>query len=220
MEVKRLIGTDGQLVTVQFGTEKEGDGLEAVGTAGWYLITAIAETGSLFPQGLRVGHLMYLEADAVLETGDKAKPLTETIVAAVKGFNIDSSKAEYDVTVLNDSVKVYRIDTKVDHTGSLTGNVFLNDVTSDSIIGQFWSVVKQAKAGTVVVSEVNSSPLFFKGITNKQGEGEDTERFYFFPCGLTSFGNGASLDGVQEFSSNFRIVASNEVLPALYEREL
>jgi hypothetical protein len=69
---------------------------------------------------------------------------------------------------------------------------------------------------TVTVSEINSSPLYIRGVirdTNKTGE---TYAFLFAQIELYGVNLGAESGNKQEFTSKFRFVAD----PVYYERVL
>lgn len=228
----RLVGSDGKIVTVAYGDEITGDGTDdlddhigdGVGSgAGWYEITEISDGTSAFADGLVVGDLFWDPGTLVLDAGtsadDKVKPLTETEMGDVQSFSLEISKAEIDVTVLSDTVKRYRAG-KTDMTGSLEGITSLG--TTDSagyVLNNFLRTIRQASAGTVTVAAIDDSPIYIKGVIQKDTSAGESEAFLWAKINLLSTRLGAGGEDAQSFTSNFR-VAPGDPEPTLYIREV
>lgn len=235
---ERLIGSDGKIVTVAYGseldqTQAEADDLDemAGGTTGdhsgegWYEITQISDDETAFADGLAVGDLFWDDGSMVLDDGtaegegDKVKKLEETEMADVQGFALEISKAEIEVTVLSDTVKRYRAG-KTDMSGNLDGITTLG--TTDAagyVLNNFIRTIKQASAGTVTVSEIDDSPLYIKGVIQKDTSSGESEAFLWAKINLLSTSLRAGGEDAQSFTSNFR-VAPGDPEPTLYIREV
>jgi hypothetical protein len=238
MAKERLVGSDGKLVTVTYDDEVAGvvggDDLDelAGGTSGdgagsgWYEITAIGATSTVFDTDLQVGDLFWDDGSLVLDyTGasdlDKAKKLIETEQADVTSFNLEVSKAEIDVTTLADGVRRYRTG-KIDMTGSMEGITTLGETDSAGwVINNFMKVVSQSSAGatSVTVTEVDDSPIYIKGVLQKDTSGGEKEAFFWAKINLLGSSLGASGEDAQSFSSSFRI-APGDPEPTYYVREV
>ena len=215
MSKERLVGSDGKLVTVTYDDELVGAG-ESIEETGWHEITGIGEISDL-PANVSVGDLVWLEKNDTLAAGDKVKRLIESEKSDVTNFNIEISKAEIDVTTLSDGVKRYRAG-KTDMTGSLEGITTLGQTdAAGGVINSFIRIVQQAAAGTVAVNEVDDSPLYIKGVIQKDDSPDEKEAFVWARVILLGTSLGASGEDAQSFSSNFRI-APGEPDPTLYVR--
>lgn len=224
MAKERLVGSDGKLVTVTYDTEVTGDGTDDLDTlsasddGGWYEVTAIGGSTGL-DSGLSVGELFWDDGTLVMETGDKVKYLMENEQADVTSFNLELSKAEIDVTTLSDGVRRYRTG-KIDMTGSMEGITTIDQTDAAGwVINNFMKVVSQASAGTVTVSEVDDSPIYIKGVLQKDDNTGEKEAFFWAKINILSSSLGASGEDAQSFSSNFRI-ATGTPDPTYYVREI
>ena len=215
MAKERLIGSDGKLVTVQFGDVLSG--VEDITDDGWYLVESVADTSDL-PSGVSAGELVYLEEGDTLADGDSVKPLNETEQADVTQFNIEIDRAEVDVTTLSDAVRRYRVG-KVDMNGSMEGITTIGETDSEGwVLNNFIKVVRQAN-DTVTVNEIDDSPVYMKGYIQKDDRPGQKEAFVWARINLQSTSLGAQGEDAQSFSSNFRI-APGDPDPTLYIREI
>ena len=213
---ERLIGSDGKLVTITFGTQLEGIG-DAIPSDGWYRVDEIGGTTDL-PTGAAVGKLVYLEEDDTLASGDKVTPLVENEQADITAFNLEISRAEIDVTTLSDSVRRYRAG-KVDMNGSFEGITTLGETESEGwVLNNFIDVVKQNATG-VTITDVDEQPIYMKGYIQKDETFGANEAFVWARIIMLSTSLGASGEDAQNFTSNFRIAAGDPD-PTLYIREL
>ena len=217
-----LIGDDATIEKIEFGTEMSGDGTktfdvhaggEGKGEGEW-LITAKAETDSIFGS-LAVGDLFPAAGTEIMAEGDKAKQVTATPFLDATSWSASFSAKEVETTRLVNKVQTYRKG-KADAEGTVKG-IFTLGVTGEAngLLNQFVRIIKK-DASTVTVSEINSSPLYIRGVirdTNKAGE---TYAFLFAQIELYGVNLGAESGNKQEYTSKFRFVAD----PIYYERVL
>lgn len=214
MEKERLIGSDGKLVTVKFGTEVTAGALAEK----WYFVTGVANSTG-FPAGIKAGDLVWGE-DITLETGDKVKPLNETEQADITSFSIEITKAEIDVTTLADGTRRYRAG-KTDMSGSLEGITSLGQTDKAGwVLNNFIKVGRVAANGEMTLQQKDDSSIYMKGVLQKDNTtpGEQ-EAFVWARVILLSSSLGASGEDAQSFSSNFRIAPGNPE-PTLYVRTI
>lgn len=223
----RLIGDDATLETVAFGTEKEGDadktfdelaGGEIASGAGegFWLITAKAATASIFG-ALVVGDLFPAEGDEVPIVGDKAKFLTCTAFADCSGWSGNFSAKEVQTSVLSDKAEKYRKG-KADFDGEMKGVFTLGQTdASGGLLNQFLRIVHKSSTGTITVSEINSAPVFIRGVVRNAQLSGETFAFMFAQIELFGIKLGADMGNKQEYSSKFRLTG---VDPCFYERVL
>jgi hypothetical protein len=228
-DVERLIGSDGKLVTVELGTELNGDGQKTLdelagGTAGdgigkgWYRVSALAASSAL-PSGLSVGDLFWDDGTLVPVSGDSVQPLSETEKSDITNFSIEINRAEVDVTTISDNVKRYRAG-KTDMTGSLEGITDLGITTAAGyIINNFIRVIEQAADGAVTVNSIDDSPIYLKGVIQKSTASGEKEAFIWAKVSILSTSLGAGGEDSQSFSGNFRI-APGDPEPTFYLREV
>lgn len=211
---EKLIGSDGKLVTVEFGDALSGTD-DTIGEDGWYIIDSIGDPSDL-PSGANEGELVYLEDGDSLADGDEVRPLNETEQADVTEFNIEIERAEVDVTTLSDDVRRYRAG-KVDMNGSLEGITTLGETDREGwIMNNFIKTVDQE--GTSVTStDVADDPIYMKGYIQKDDRSGQKEAFVWARVNLLSTSLGASGEDAQSFSSSFRI-APGDPDPTLYIR--
>lgn len=235
MAKERLIGSDGKLVTVTFGSALDGDGTDDLddlvgdgvgGGEGWYRIAEISDGTTALPAGLDVGDLFWDDGTMVLDAGstqpDSVEPLVETVQADITAFNFDVSRPEINVTVLDDDVMRYRAG-KVDMTGSMEGITTLGVTDNDGwIVNNFFRIIEQASAGSVTVKDIDDAEIYIKGVIQKDTSSGEKESFVWAKISILSSSLGASGEDAQTFTSNFRIAppAAGETEPTLYVREI
>ncbi len=223
----RLIGDDATLETITFGEEKSGDGTKtfdelAGGDAasgdgkGFWMITAKAATSSIFGL-LSVGDLFPADGDEVAVVGDKAKLLTAEVFADCSGWSASLSAGEVEVSVLSDRVKKYR-KSKADGEGSIKG-VFTLGITTAAggILNQFMKIVKKDATGTITVSDINSQPIYIRGVVRNTDRSGETYAFMFAQIELFGTKLGADMGAKQEYESKFRFIGADHVF---YEQEI
>ena len=217
MATKRLRGKDGKLSTFTLGTEVTTGAL----SAGYYLVTAVKDTGSGLPTGISAGYPLYTPATSghviTLASGDKVKKLTITEQCDLRSGNLEFTNEEIDMTTLCDVTKTYAAGFS-DAQGSFEGIMTVG--LTETFINKFLPVVTQTAAGTTsTVSDVNGDPLLLMMEVNKEStDGEDLA-MYFAPITMLSFSAGAQVEGEQAFTSDFRIAANAEVKACFFEIE-
>lgn len=229
-DIERLIGSDGKLVTVELGTALDGDDTNTLDElaggdadsgegAGWYSVESIADSESALPSELSVGELFWDDGTLVLNTDDSVKPLEETEKSDITGFSIEVSKAEIDVTTISDDTKRYRAG-KTDMTGSLDGITEIEVTDAKGyLLNNFIKIIQQASDGTVTVNDIDSSPIYLKGVLQKDTTSGEKEAFVWAKISILSTSLGAGGEEAQSFSGNFRI-APGDPEPTLYVREV
>ena len=126
-----LVGDDSQIFTGETGETYEGDGSKTLSDlvdgdtaedpklgAGMYIIAGIAASGSVLPEGMKVGELYPALGTEVLAVGDKLTKLKLSHIADATGWSLQITQSEIETTRLIDSFKKYRLGKK-DATGTL-----------------------------------------------------------------------------------------------------
>lgn len=216
MEDKPLIGTDGAMYLELSATEVTGDATKTLdvqtgGTAGdesgagFYQVTAIATTSSIFDWTPVVGDFFYDDGTLVLATGDVAMfILPEASIGAgedssVKSFNIGFSKDKLDVTTLkNKDQKVYRVG-RADASGTIDGITVLDN---NKIRSKFLDTLTVTSSGKTMLRKDNK-PVFFIGFLNETGVVGETRMIVIGKIHLEGITLGAAGEGTQDFSTNF-----------------
>jgi hypothetical protein len=95
------------------------------------------------------------------------------------------------------------------------------DVTNTSgwIVNNFIRTIKQASAGTVTVTSVDDSPIYFKGVVQRDTTSGETEAFFWAQVILLSTKLGAEGEDAQAWDASFRI-AADSTEPTFYLREI
>ncbi len=230
MEKERLIGEDGKLVRVTPGVEKVGDAVKTFdvhmgGTAGagkgWWKITAIAATGSIFTTGVtgtfRVGDLFKADGSEVMATGDKAALVTITDLSDISSFETSFQRDKVEVTVLADGVKKYRYG-KADVSGTIEGAMIVGVTDQDEgMISRFMRRIKYPNTGNVVISEVDNGPIYIMGIIQKdEATSGERHQFAFMQIELEGYKMGAKSGERQAWSSGFSCIGDD---PVFYDVE-
>ena len=224
-EVKTLIGDDATIESLVFGAEKVGDAIKTLDLLagagagagkGLWLITAKAAAGSIFG-GLAVGDVFPADGDEVPAAGDKAKLATATPFLDASEFSIGLTAKEIEITLLKHKVQKYRKG-KADADGSLKG-IFTLGITGEAggLVNQFVKVVHKDKAGTITVSEINSHPIYIRGVIRDTKVSNETYAFIFGQIELFGVNLGAASGNKQEWSSKFRFTGND---PVYYEEEI
>jgi len=225
-EVLTLIGDDGDIEAVEFGVEKTGDGTktldELAGGAsasgkgkGLWLITAKAATGSIFAD-FALGDVYPADGDEVPAVGDKAQPATETPFLDVSSWKVGFTAKEVDITLLRHRVMKYRKG-KADSEGTIEGLNTLG-VTGEpgALLNQFVKVVQKSATG-IVVSDVNSHPIYIKGLIRQTDKAATTMAYIFGQIELFGIDLGAKGGEGQAYSSKFRWTGND---PVYYEEDI
>ena len=229
-EEKPLVGDDGAFYTGKLGTtEYEGDGTKTLhvlvggtgatsGGEGFYVITAKAASGSVFPDKAKVGELYPALGTEVLASGDKVKKLFLTHVADCTGWQIDITQSEIDVTRLVDKFKKYRLGKK-DASGTVNSIMTLG--VSDEADGMIAKTIKtfrrkiSGQTTTVTITDVANEPVYFLGYVNKTDVPGETEAFIFGQVYLFNVKLGGSTGNAQSFDSSMRLTGQDPVFYSL-----
>ena len=229
-EEKPLVGDDGAFYTGKLGsTEYEGDGTKTLhvlvggtgatsGGEGFYVITAKAASGSVFPDKAKVGELYPALGTEVLASGDKVKKLSLTHVADCTGWQIDITQSEIDVTRLVDKFKKYRLGKK-DASGTVNSIMTLG--VSDEADGMIAKTIKtfrrkiSGQTTTVTITDVANEPVYFLGYVNKTDVPGETEAFIFGQVYLFNVKLGGSTGNAQSFDSSMRLTGQDPVFYSL-----
>ena len=229
-EEKPLIGDDGAFYTGKLGTEEYvGDGTKTLhvllngqsatsGGDGIYIVTAKAESGSIFPTGLKVGEAFPATGSEVLASGDKVKKLNLTHVADCSGWQLNISQSEVDVTRLKDRFKKYRPGKK-DASGTV--NSILTLGVSDEPEGMIAKTIKtfrRAISGsetTITVADIGNEPVYFVGYVNKTDVAGEREAFIFGQVYLFNITLGGTTGNAQAYDSSMRLTGIDPVFYSL-----
>lgn len=220
MATKRLSDLDGTLRKASFGAEITGDGSTAIPSDGYYLVTAVATSGTQL-LGATAGYLVYLTTSDTPATGDDVKPVTFTDLCSVQNASVDFSKDELETTTLCDTQKVYETG-RTDVTGSFDGIAVAGSDEFLEIQNKFIDTSIQA-SGAVTISSSNDD-IFYLYLETYAGDATNSVRSqaYIFPAVITSSSAGVSQGSAQTFSSGFRVTNDgvNGVKAVLMEREV
>jgi len=221
-----LIGDDCNLETCEFGPEKIGDatksfdelagGAAASGAGkGLWLITAKAATASLFDD-FEIGDVFPADGDEVPATGDKAELAVETQMADASGWSTTMTASEVETTKLKHKIKKYRKG-KADAEGTIS-SIFTLGVTGEpgALANQFMKVVKKTASG-ITVSQVNSHPIWLKGIIRDTDVADNVYAFIFGQIELFNIGFAGKSGEAQGYDAKFRFTGND---PVYYELEL
>lgn len=229
MEEKPLVGDDGAFFTAKLGQEYEGDGTKTLnvlvsgasatsGGDGMYIVTAKANSNSIFPSLLKVGELFPAVGTEVLASGDKVKKLDLTHVADCTGWQFQITQSEIDVTRLKDNFKKYRLGKK-DATGTV--NSILTLGVSDQADGMIAKTMKTFRRSistsqtTITVTEIGNDPVYFLGYVNKTDVPGETEAFVFGQVYLYNITLGGSTGNAQSYDSSMRLTGNDPVFYSL-----
>ena len=228
-EEKPLVGDDGAFFTAKLGQEYEGDGTKTLnvlvsgasatcGGDGMYIVTAKANSNSIFPSLLKVGELFPAVGTEVLASGDKVKKLALTHVADCTGWQFQITQSEIDVTRLKDNFKKYRLGKK-DATGTVNSILTLGvSDQSDGMIAKtmktFRRVINERQT-TITVTEIGNDPVYFLGYVNKTDVPGETEAFVFGQVYLYNITLGGSTGNAQSYDSSMRLTGNDPVFYSL-----
>lgn len=209
-DIKRLIGDDGKLVRATVS------GVVASGTiaAGWYKIVAKAGTSKF--GDLAVGDYYYAPAPVALNAGDTANAVTTTDLADLKGWSLELSADEVEVTVINDTYKKYRKG-KLDANGTCSFVFIKGETDSSSGLSKyFFKVADINAAGTVTaVAERSDDSLLLIGYMDN----DTTSGEYFiataFDVEFMNFAVPMNSSEAVEMEVPFRLVGGTD--PILYK---
>ena len=204
---KRLIGNDGKLTVVDFGTDIAPGSQLVIDK--WYQILGVGDP-SCFPDNVAVGYLYQSNGMEVLEPGDTCRELKMTDMCDIQNWSLDFSKNEIDVSGFCDANTVYRAG-KVDVSGNIDG-VMQVDVTDieGGFMNGFVTIVKQTPgAAEYEIFPADDKEFYVMLYTDDTTANGTETNFYFCPVILTGFSASASTgDNPQTFASPFRVAPS------------
>jgi hypothetical protein len=226
-ENKTLVGDDSMIFTGDLGaTEYTGDGAETIAdlttaepkanTAGHIMciITAIAATDSIFPDGLKTGELFPARGTEVPAAGDKFRVLILSHVADASSWGLSITQAEIDVTRLNDRFRKYRLGKK---DAQLTLSSIFTTGESDNkggVINRNMKLFKRTGATVNVEDEANRA-LYMIGYTNKAALPEEIEDFIFCQIYLYNVTLGGQSGSAQSYDASGRLTGLDPVFYSL-----
>lgn len=217
-----LIGDDCALYTGKAGAEQEGDGTKTLdvlagGTAGSgkgkgiWIITAIAASNSIWPEGMKVGEAYPALGTEVLADGDKAKQLTLTEVADASGWSFTITRDKIETSRLKHTFKKYRYGKK-DGSGSIK-SIFTQGVTdqADGLVGNTMKLFTRDASGTVTVHIPEDKSLYFVGYVRKTEVAGEVEDFMFAEIRLSNITLGGDTGSAQSYDSEFSLTGIDPV---------
>jgi hypothetical protein len=205
----RLIGNDGYIAQCAFGPEVVGDTTTPITIVKdkWVLITAKATSASKFGD-LEIGDFYITSTDLTTNTtGDKWKVVTESKLQDLKGWSLEKTSAEIDVTVLEDDARVYRKG-KDDASGS-ADFIYIQGVTDavGGLANYFYDIVDISSAGVPTVGAKKVDDLYLIGYLNQGNYGDGTKIATIFKANFYSFPLNMGEDTAIEMSINFRLAS-------------
>lgn len=214
-----LIGDDSQIFSGKLNaTELEGDGIKTLAElqslvsdgGGMFIVTAKGTT-SFFPNLLKVGELYPASGEEVLKTGDKVKKLDLTHIADASSWDFSVTREKIETTRLIHRFKKYRLG-KFDATGTLS-SIFTVGITdaNDGLISKTMKSFKKAANGTITITEVDDSPLYFLGYVRKTDVPGETEDFIFGQIYLHDMKFGGQSGSAQSYDSNMSLTGLDPV---------
>lgn len=228
-EEKPLVGDDGKFMTAKKGLQYAGDGEKTLhalvsgdeatgGGDGFFLVVAIADVNSVFPQGMKVGELFPATGTEVLAAGDIVQKLDLTEVADCSGWSLQITQSEIDVTRLKDKYKKYRLGKK-DASGTVTSIMTLGvSDEPDGMVGRSMKLFRrEIKDGvtTVTISDSANESLYFLGWLNMTDIPGETQAFVFGQVYLYNVTLGGQTESAQSYDSSMRLTGIDPVFYSL-----
>ena len=226
-EKKTLVGDDSMIFTGDLGaTEYSGNGTATIAelvagapeakTTGHIMciITAIAASASIFPNGLKAGELFPALGTEVPKTGDKFRLLILAHAADAASWSLSITQAEIDVTRLNDRFRKYRLGKK---DAQLTLSSIFTTGESDGPGGVINRNMKlfRRKGSTVDVSDEANRALYMLGYTNKAALPEEVDDFVFCQVYLYNVTLGGQSGSAQSYDASGRLTGLDPIFYSL-----
>jgi hypothetical protein len=226
-EKKTLVGDDSMIFTGDLGaTEYSGDGADTIASLVaevpkakatgniMCVITAIAASGSIFPNGLKPGELFPALGAEVPAAGDKFKILILSHVADAASWSLSITQAEIDVTRLNDRFRKYRLGKK---DAQLTLSSIFTTGESDQAGGVINRNMKlfRRKGSAVNVDDEANRALYMLGYTNKAALSEEVDDFIFCQIYLYNVTLGGQSGSAQSYDASGRLTGLDPVFYSL-----
>lgn len=224
MDTLSLIGDDSQIFAGEKSTTSyTGDGTKTLdvlvngseassgSAAGMYLVAGLASAASIFPSGLKVGHLFPAQGTEVLAAGDELYKLNLTHFADSTGWDFSVSQDQIEVTKMNDTYKKYRLGKK-EGSGTIKSIFTVGETNKDGgMIGRVMTTFRRAANGTVTITEVENKPIYFCGYVRKTNIPGETECFVFGQIYLTGLKLGGDTGSAQSYDSSFFLTGIDPV---------
>lgn len=220
MATKRLTELDGSLSKGTIGSTIVGDGVTAIPADGYYLVKAVATSGSTLPTGIEANYLVYLTTSDTPAVGDDVAPATFTEMCYVQNGTVSLSRDEIETTTLCDDIKTFNAG-RTDLTGSFDGIYEAGNSEILELVNRFIDTVElSADGSTATVSQQNNDIFYLQFEVNKESTNDEPLQFYFLPITILTAENGITQGAAQTFTSSFRVTddGANSVNPALYSR--
>ena len=210
MAQELLIGDYGLLTAPAIAAaEVSGNGTTALTEGAWVEVTALAAASSEF-QNIVVGDLFYAGKSGIMPpTGDKWKPLTESIVGFIRSWQLEFARTSIDTTTLRDlqSTSIFGRPTLSGTLGGIlvTGDPATGDADIDIALKRFVESYKfdfTSATTTRERVEIETDPIALIGYTLKKAANKPFVEAYYMPT--MDFGNftvGSEVGGLTEFSS-------------------
>ena len=208
---KEFAGDDSKTIAELTSVNPKSNGLNRV----MCIITAMAISGSIFPDGLIPGELFPAIGTEVPAVGDKFRLLNLAHVADCSSWSLGVTQSEIDVTRLNDQFRKYRLGKK---DAQLTlGSIFTVGESDNpgGVISRNMKLVKQTSDGTITVTDGANRSLFMLGYTNKAALPEETETFVFCQIYLYNITLGGQSGSAQSYDATGRLTGLDPVFYSL-----
>jgi hypothetical protein len=223
-----LIGDDCDIYTGAISdTEMVGDGTQSLdelagGTAGdksgagFFVITAKAESGSIFPDGLTLGDMYPSLGAEVLAIGDKAKKINLTQVGDASGWSFSISQDKIETSLLKHSFKKYRYGKK-DGSGTIS-SIFTMGITDQETgaVGRTMKLFTRS-GSTVTVHVPDGSSLYLLGYVRKGSVPGEFEDYMFAEINMANTTLGGNTGSAQSYNSEFSLTGND---PVFYSVEI
>ena len=230
-ELKTLIGDDSMIFTGDLSNaEFEGDDTQTIteltsvqpGASDikrvMCVITAIAATDTIFPDGLKTGELFPALGTEVPKAGDKFRILNLAHVADASSWSLSITQGEIDVTRLNDQYRKYRLGKK---DAQLTLSSIFTVGESDNpggVINRNMKLVGQDAAGSYTVSDEANRALYMLGFVNKAALPGEADDFVFCQIYLCNVKLGGQSGSAQSYDASGRLTGQDPVFYSLEEQ--
>lgn len=210
MAIDRLVGADATLEKASFGSTLT-SGTATKGA--WYKIVALSGT-DVFPSGYLVGDMWQGDGVKTFTSSNSAQLVSFSTMLDCSSWSVEFTKDEIEVTVLADNVKKYRTG-KSDANGTIEGINFITEMKKvGGLANRFLRIVNGDTAGntTSVLSEVDNSDFYFRGLLQDDDAIGETVTFLFGKIELQGWSAGATVADAQSWSSNFRFIGNDPIL--------
>jgi len=179
------------------------------------VITAIAISNTIFPDGLKAGELFPALGTEVPQPGDKFRLLNLSHIADASSWGLNITQSEIDVTRLNDKFRKYRLGKK---DAQLTLSSIFTLGESDQpggVINRNMKLVTHKRNGDYVVTDEANRSLYMLGFVNKAELPEETDDFVFGQIFLYNIKLGGQSGSAQSYDASGRLTGLDPVFYSL-----